>query len=100
MPFRCTKCQHISNEDDFKECPTRDKCYFERVAMIHYASPNGTGAKVGVTRVTVKNLDTEEVMVGQEVKLHCNSEATPRSFTSAPSAATCPDCLTTIKKDE
>lgn len=100
MPFRCTTCLRLSATDDVRDCEQRDKCYFERIAVIHYISPEGTGRECGQTIV---NTATEEgakpIATIEKCKMHCDSKNVDAMFTPSLHAVTCLKCLDTIKSE-
>lgn len=98
MPFRCRSCQHLSRTDDHKQCLDRLKCDFERVAVVHYCSPEGAFSTVGMTGAVVGiSPDGQTNKTGLvEVKAHCEKYEQGSVISDMLCAVTCLDCLATV----
>lgn len=96
MPHRCTNCQHLSRTDDNPECKTRKICNFQRVEVIHFLHPDGTGRVHSAGTKQVVN-EGKEFTVKADLKLCCPSTVQFAHCTPAFHAVTCMDCIENFK---
>ncbi len=101
MPFRCTVCNFLSRNDDNPACKTREKCRFQRVAVVHLVSPNGKYDTIGMTTAVTSVDPTGENETRSPLvpaKVHCPNYQSGSVATDMVDAVTCLDCLDSIKE--
>lgn len=97
MPTRCKHCQKIMlKPEPHEDCPNKDACHFEEVALIHFVSPEGAYKQVGQGQRTGTEKEGNETVTQVPLKLHCKTIIPNAPATNVECAVTCPACIATF----
>lgn len=103
MTLRCINCGKLTNDENDDKCKKDGMvCNFQKVAVIHFISPNGTGRIVGKGRRLVRepNKPSEDHVENVELRLCCNTTYERPMLTDVRHAVTCLTCIANSPAEE